>query len=65
MIPSIRLDEVTRYTWLSVNEFGETLEMELKWRIISGINFEESKGAILSLQSHILFSTLPQSHSGP
>lgn len=66
VIPLIRHDAVTRYTWLSDDEFGETLAIAnalpgpiaTKMAAYIGYKLRGIKGAILSVLAHILPSCM-------
>lgn len=66
VIPLIRHDAVTRYTWLSDDEFGETLAIAnalpgpiaTKMAAYLGYKLRGVRGAILSVLAHILPSCL-------
>lgn len=66
VIPLIRHDVVTRYTWLSDDEFGETLAIAnalpgpiaTKMAAYLGYKLRGVRGAILSVLAHILPSCL-------
>lgn len=66
VIPLIRHDAVTRYTWLSDDEFGETLAIAnalpgpiaTKMAAYIGYKLRGIKGAMLSVLAHILPSCM-------
>jgi chromate transporter len=66
VIPLIRHDAVTRYDWLTDDEFGETLAIAnalpgpiaTKMAAYLGYKLKGAKGAVVSVLAHILPSTI-------